>query len=222
MADSTDPFPPARREVLGLLLVLASLALLLASAAGARNLAREGEAGFSPTLGMDSGIDLERFLQAMAYSTSVVHVAFLVGGLALVGQRRWADAGRAGRIGAATLVPVGIVVSLLSFYGTYLILTLDSEGRGFSFGFGASGGELVDRITTASMTTLVAVAALYVAWCAFTALPVASSSASNDDDAWAAPDAPVADRAWAEPDAPTGARDAAGSEVDGSTPPPSS
>ena len=180
MADPTTPIPADRREVLGLLLVLASLGQLLGSVVTARALARQDVATFSPSAGVDTGIDLDEFLRGLAFYSSGYQVILLVGGLLLASVQPWEHTGEPGRWACRLLVPLGLVIAALAGYATYLALFDEGDTAFSPYG---TGGSIFDRIGTAAVPMASVAVAGYVAWLAFGRLPI--STEPSPDEAWA-------------------------------------
>lgn len=168
-------------ELLGLLVALMGVGYLLAATLTAYDVAsRNGDAGFGVYEGVESGIDLEAFLWAATGAMTFQISLLLVVALVLASGRRYADASRAGQVAAWILFPLGIVVSLGATYTAVKYLTLPEETDGSGISLGVTSW--TSRVGPALSYGSGAVAAMYVAWCAFRRLPIAASTGPSEVD----------------------------------------
>lgn len=92
------------------------------------------------------------------------------------------------------LFPLGLIIGMVAGYGTVLALVADGDAAGGpSIVMGDGRAEWYSRATAALLYAVTCFGSVYVAWCAFKALPISGGEASpgrHEPDEQGSPEVP--------------------------------
>lgn len=169
----------ARAGVLALLLAFASAASFAASLANAYVMSRRDSPSLSPYGGLESGVRWGTFVKLVGLFAQPTQLVFLVGALALATVATGSGS-RPARLALWVLFPVGLVVGVAAGYGSVLAVVDDGSGRSAGLLFVDGAAQWFQRAVAALLYGVTCVGSVYVAWCAFQALPISRPAPSPE------------------------------------------
>lgn len=175
-ADEVEPWQ-RRLEVLAALLVGVVAVVLVAATTTAISNARR-QRTFS-----DDGLDIVGVLQVIGRGVGLAGAGALVVALVLVLLAPGGPIRRLGMRTLAGLVVVGLLVAGVCGFSASAYLVGSTQSSRMDVPTSNGSTDLIQRLGIAAPLVMATALAVYVAWCAFQVLPIATVGADEDADA---------------------------------------